>query len=116
MVGGITVTELHANMYPPSSLPATPQIPEDVQAASCNAQHLHPSQALVQSVSPSYQELCFLSAIYDVAFIPTSGASDVAAPSCPSMPLDPFHADWPHWDIPADRCPHPPPALSAPHL
>ena len=110
VVGGITETEIQANISPPSSLPAAPRISGDMHGTSCNIRHLNLYQAMGQLAPPSSQESCFLSVMHDAGFLPTS-----ADFSTPSMPLDPFYADWPHWDSAATHTPHPPrPARPAP--
>eukprot|EP00291_Cryptomonas_curvata_P002415 CAMPEP_0172179324 /NCGR_PEP_ID=MMETSP1050-20130122/16553_1 /TAXON_ID=233186 /ORGANISM="Cryptomonas curvata, Strain CCAP979/52" /LENGTH=153 /DNA_ID=CAMNT_0012852191 /DNA_START=271 /DNA_END=729 /DNA_ORIENTATION=- len=56
VVGGITETELHAKICPPSSLPTAPQISTYMHGTSCNIRHLNISQALGQLAPPSSQE------------------------------------------------------------
>jgi hypothetical protein len=114
VVGGTTESELPANIRPPSSLPASPHISGDMHGTSCNIRHHHVPQTLGQSASSPNQEFYFLSVIHDAGFLPTSAAFDVTAPSCSSMTLDPFYADWPHWDIPAAHPLHPPLARPVP--
>jgi hypothetical protein len=111
---GITETEWSAKSYYPSSLPEF-QIQGEIQGTSCNNLHVHSPQTVGKSASASNQDFQFLSVIQDAGFIPSSATSDVASPapppSFPSMPLDPFYADWPHWDFPAVHLPHPLPSV-----
>uniref|UniRef100_A0A7S0LTU1 Uncharacterized protein n=1 Tax=Cryptomonas curvata TaxID=233186 RepID=A0A7S0LTU1_9CRYP len=54
-----------------------------------------------------HRDLHFLSVSEDPCFLSTLAASEPDALPWPSMPLDPFHADWPHWDSAAAHPPHP---------
>jgi hypothetical protein len=107
----IVDTVLTANIPLASDLDgAAPQIPGSTYGPTCELSHPHLPHATAQSARPSHHEFYFLSVTHDAGFLPTSAASDADAvlPSYPAVPLDPFYADWPHWDVAAAHPPYPP--------
>ena len=71
------------------------------------AYHYSDVSSKTQATIDLHNDVHFLSVSEDPCFLSTLEAPepDVLTWS-PSMPLDPFHADWPHWDSAAADPPH----------
>jgi hypothetical protein len=102
-----------------STLPVMSQLRQSGHKLLSNIRNGYQFDASEQPSFPDFtdpgHELQFLSVSEDAGFIPTSAVSALATLPWPSMPLDPFHADWPHWGTAADHHPHPPLAPPFPH-
>ena len=102
----------------PQSLPCTALL-SGRNSSSCFRPHAS-SPPLLPKISgtcvqphtsklPSAHQKClFLSVSQDPYFLPTAAGAGAAMAPWPAVPLDPFHADWPHWDT-ATEHPQPPP-------